>query len=208
MGEYDCYKPQDDMGHSEIEEDLEGYTPGMGAMVAMGYEIGASPQQYNPYPGYGPSMAQTDYPHGPHDEPDMGWEGFGGWLGRGRARIHGAWKDRRGLWARIVNRPMAPVTPVTALAPPAGSPAPPAPEIAPPAADMGFEWHDEASFGYIAPPPPPPPPPGYGGGYGGGYIPPPPPPGQWQGNQQWGQNLAGQQQHSGWGQQPWHHRWF
>ena len=45
MGEYD-FRPQDDFGHSmDDEDDLSNYRPGMGAMVAMGYEPGASAER-------------------------------------------------------------------------------------------------------------------------------------------------------------------
>jgi hypothetical protein len=163
MGEYSGWKPCSDWGGGHGGggplEDLAGYHPGSGAMVSMGYddtEYGG-PQQYTPYTGYGPSMAQTNYPHGPHDEPDMGWEGrgFGGggrWGGGGgqRGPLRGMWKDRRGLLGRIFNRAMPPAAPVIAPPPPDGYPAPPPPDVAPPAADMGWEWHDDQP----APPPP------------------------------------------------------
>lgn len=166
MGEYDSFKPKDDWGSSYTKDDGDdGYQPGGGAMVAMGYdstEYGIA-QQYNPYTGYAPGMAMTDYPHGPFDEPDMGFE-WGGWGRRARARVHGAWKDKRGFWARLFNRPMAPAVPVTAAATVSGY-APPPPAVAPPAAEMGWEWHDRR-------PEPP---------NGGGY------PGQWRRGQQFGQ---------------------
>lgn len=76
MGEYDGIRPQDDFGHSmDDEDDLSNYRPGMGAMVAMGYESGTSDFEafdmgHTWSPGMLPGM-----PHGPFDEPDkMGWE--------------------------------------------------------------------------------------------------------------------------------------
>jgi hypothetical protein len=77
MGEYD-FRPQDDFGHSmDDEDDLSNYRPGMGAMVAMGYEGGPEFEGFEAFdmghtwsPGTPPGM-----PHGPFDEPDkMGWE--------------------------------------------------------------------------------------------------------------------------------------
>ena len=59
------------------EDDLSNYRPGMGAMVAMGYEGGPEFEGFEAFdmshtwsPGTPPGM-----PHGPFDEPDkMGWE--------------------------------------------------------------------------------------------------------------------------------------
>jgi hypothetical protein len=90
MGEYDGFKPQDDLGHS-----IDDYQPGMGAMVAMGYEGGPEFEGAEAFdmghtwsPGTMPGM-----PHGPFDEPDkMGWEH------EYRRQEHGR---RRGFWARL-----------------------------------------------------------------------------------------------------------
>jgi hypothetical protein len=186
MGEYNDFQPRSDWGGSARSglEDLAGYHPGGGAMVAMGDEAGyedseyGGPHQYTPYPGYGPAMAQTDYPHGPHDEPDMGWEGFGrarAWGARERGNLRGMWRDQRPWWKRLLNPAMEPASPVVAAPPPPGYPAPPAPVVAPPAADMGFEWHEDQPA-------------------------PPPPVGQWGGAQQWGQQWGqGQGERPGWG---------
>jgi hypothetical protein len=81
MGEYDGIKPQDDFGHSmDDENDLSGYHPGMGAMVAMGsedmgYESGSSDfEAFDMGHTWSPDML-PGMPHGPFDEPDkMGWE--------------------------------------------------------------------------------------------------------------------------------------
>jgi hypothetical protein len=158
MGEYSNWKPQDDLGHSSAGDSDDEYKPGMGAMVSMGgdYKPGAGAMVSMGYEfaGYGP-FVPPGYPRGSYDEPDMGFE-FP-FFGRSRARLHGAWKDRRGFWARLFNRPMAPVAAVTAPAPANGG-APPPPAVAPPAADMGWEWHDR---------------------------PPAPIEGQWAGAQQW-----------------------
>ena len=71
-------------GHmTQIGLDASGlsYDDGM-LMTQIGGEFGydmyseykPNDQQFAPYMGFGPSMAQTDYPHGPFDEPDMGFE--------------------------------------------------------------------------------------------------------------------------------------
>lgn len=75
MGEYDGIKPQDDFGHSmDDEDDLSNYRPGMGAMVAMGYESGASDfEAFDMSHTWAPGMP-TGYPHGPFDDPQMGCE--------------------------------------------------------------------------------------------------------------------------------------
>jgi len=75
MGEYDGIRPQDDFGHSmDDEDDLSKYHPGGGAMVAMGYEPGASDfEAFDMSHTWAPGMP-TGYPHGPFDEPQMGWE--------------------------------------------------------------------------------------------------------------------------------------
>jgi hypothetical protein len=120
VGEYDSFKPQDDLGHS-IDGDDGPYIPGGGAMVAMGYDVTeyGQPEQYTPYTGYGPGMAQTRYPHGPYDEPDMGLDLTHPWR-----ILEAPWKDLRGFWARLFNRPgpvavPAPVAAAAAAAPPA-----------------------------------------------------------------------------------------
>lgn len=179
MGEYDDFKPNDDLGGGGLGD----YQPGMGAMVAMGCEDDMGYEHHAadfPMPwAWGPSVP-PGYPHGPFDDPEMGWEGFGG---RERGMMHGQWRDRRSWWQRLMNRPMAPIQPVMAPPPPPGYPAPPAPEVAPPPAEMGFE------FGYE--PPPPPPPPAYGQ---------PAPPIPYGGYPQYGQGMFNQyQQHPGWG---------
>ena len=76
MGEYDGIWPQDDFGHSmDDEDDLSNYRPGMGAMVAMGYESGTSDfEAFDMGHTWSPDML-PGMPHGPFDEPDkMGWE--------------------------------------------------------------------------------------------------------------------------------------
>lgn len=76
MGEYDGIRPQDDFGHSmDDEDDLSNYRPGMGAMVAMGYESGTSDfEAFDMGHTWSPDML-PGMPHGPFDEPDkMGWE--------------------------------------------------------------------------------------------------------------------------------------
>jgi hypothetical protein len=74
MGEYD-FRPQDDFGHSmDDEDDLSKYHPGMGAMVAMGYEGGSDFEAFDMGHTWSPDML-PGMPHGPFDEPDkMGWE--------------------------------------------------------------------------------------------------------------------------------------
>ena len=74
MGEYDGIRPQDDFGHTQ-DDDLSNYHPGMGAMVAMGYEPGASGfEAFDMGHTWSPDML-PGMPHGPFDEPDkMGWE--------------------------------------------------------------------------------------------------------------------------------------
>jgi len=141
VGEYDEFQPTSDWGPGHrrhgIEEDLAGYKPGMGAMVSMGWEP----------PGY-PSHTDLGYPNvGFTDEPEMGWEGWGGRARREAGHLRGMWRDRRGFWARLFNRPIAPVADVIAppLAP--GQPAPPPPAVAPPPDEMGFEWHEERPWG-------------------------------------------------------------
>jgi len=187
MGEYDSFKPTDDFGHAKDEADF--YFPGNGAMVAFGHD--ATPAGY---PGYGPSVP-PGYPHGPYLEPDMGMDGYGatganfgwdgfhrlfGWGRREGEQLHGVWRDRRGFFARLFNRPMPPVTPVATPAPPSGF-APPPPAVAPPAAEMGWEWHDRP-----APP------------IERGY------PGQWRGAQLWADQDPVEPWDAGWGR--WDHR--
>ena len=57
-------------------------------MADIGYdmysEYNASENQFAPYMGFGPGMAQTNYPHGPgYDEPDMGFDIGGRRIGGG-----------------------------------------------------------------------------------------------------------------------------
>lgn len=101
MGEYD-FRPQDDFGHSDDENDLSNYRPGMGAMVAMGYEGGPDFEGFEAFdmghtwsPGTPPGM-----PHGPFDEPDkMGWEHERYQRQGSESRLFGrgvGWKDEFG----------------------------------------------------------------------------------------------------------------
>jgi hypothetical protein len=54
-------------------------------------EYNASENQFAPYMGFGPGMAQTDYPHGPgYDEPDMGFDIGGRRVGGGGSDTRGA----------------------------------------------------------------------------------------------------------------------
>ncbi|MFI5299721.1 MAG: hypothetical protein ACHREM_16670 [Polyangiales bacterium] len=93
---YGGFRPQDDLGHS-IEDDSGNYQPGMGAMVAMGYEPGTSGfEAFDMGHTWSPDML-PGMPHGPFDEPDkMGWE----WAERRRAERE-RHPHHRGFWARL-----------------------------------------------------------------------------------------------------------
>lgn len=72
---------------TQIGGDSPAYFNDAHHMADIGYdmysEYRANEQQVVPYMGFGPSMAQTDYPHGPFDEPDMGFDIGGRRIGGG-----------------------------------------------------------------------------------------------------------------------------
>lgn len=117
MGEYDDYKPTDDLGGTG---DTLGTPGGLGNMDQLGYTEGFGTLGLG-YPGdLGPA-----YPGGWRDEPSMAGEHAYGWKW-----LEGEWKDMRSWWQRLFNVPGPAAVPATTHVQAAAAPP----------AKIGFEW--------------------------------------------------------------------
>ena len=116
MGEYDDFKPTDDLGGSG-----DNLGQSMGNLDHLGYSEDFGTLGLG-YPGdLGPA-----YPGGFRDEPSMAGEHAYGWKW-----LEGEWKDMRSWWKRLLNVPGPAAVPATTHVQAA---------VPAPAAKIGWEW--------------------------------------------------------------------